>query len=211
MARWSALLALLLAMPMAAAAQGMLDVGDEAPALMLYSYNEDVARKVADTNTPALGQFLGVSPEKPKDAVLLVFFDRSADTAAELEMLARLQRKYEAWGQGLQVMAIGVASRAADVNDSLTAARGVNYPVLRDRFMIVAQRYGVSRADAPVAFLLVGETPDVDLEPSEEAVMKDAYLARAYEWSVVIKARWTGGLVSQEEAVMRSLEAVLDR
>ena len=211
MARWMVLLATLLALPMAATAQGMLDVGEEAPALMLYSYNEDVSRKVAGTNTPALGQFLGVSPEKPRDAVLLVFFDQSADTAAELEMLAKLQRKYETSGQGLQVLAVGIAARAGEANESLSAARGVNYPVLRDRFLIVAERYGVGRGDTPAAFLLVGEMPDVELDPAEQAVMKAAYLSRAYEWSVLIKARWTGGLLSQEAAITRSLEAVLDR
>ncbi len=211
MARWMVLLAMLLALPTAATAQGMLDVGDEAPALMLYSYNEDVAQKVAGTHTPALGQFLGVSPENPKDAVLLVFFDKASDTPAELEMLARLQRKYDLEGQGLQVLAVGIAARAGDANESLSAAKGVNFPVLRDRFLIVAERYGVIRGDAPVAFLLTGQMPAVDLDPAEQAVMKDAYLSRAYEWSVVIKARWTGGLVSQEAAITRSLEAVLDR
>lgn len=204
-------LCLLALLPGLAQASPMLDVDDEAPALMLYSYNEDVARKVADTNTPALGQFLGTSPERPKDAVLLVFIDRANGTAADLEMLARLQRKYSSWGQGLQVLVVGITARAADLNESLSAARGVNYPVLRDRFQIVAERYGVSRASTPTAFLLIGERPDVELTPHEQSAIKEAYTERAYEWTVRIKARWTGDLLPQEEAIMRSVEAVVDR
>jgi len=209
--RWALGLLLMAVVPSLALATPMLDVEDEAPALMLYSYNEDVARKVADTNTPALGQFLGVSPEKPKDAVLLVFIDRSNDTAAELEMLARLQRKYSSWGQGLQVLVVGITARAADMNESLSATRGVNYPVLRDRFQIVAERYGVSRSNTPVAFLLIGERPAAELTPREQSAIKEAYTERAYEWTVRIKARWTGDLLTQEEAMMRSVEAVVDR
>ena len=205
------LLATVWMLPGPASASRMLDVEDEAPALMLYSYNEDVAIRVADSTTPALGQFLGVSPEKPRDAVLLVFIDRSGDTTAELEMLARLQRKYSSWGQGLQVLAVGITARAVDMNEALSVARAINYPVLRDRFMIVAERYGVSRANTPVAFLMIGERPDVELTPHEQAAVKDAYTGRSYEWAVRIKARWTGGLLEQEEAIMRSVEAVVDR
>jgi len=211
MIRWAFGPLLWAALPCIALAAPMLDVDDEAPALMLYSYNEDVARSVADTNTPSLGQFLGVSPEKPKDAVLLVFVDRSTDTAAELEMLGRIQRKYGSWGQGLQVLVVGLTERTADMNELLSAAKGVNYPVLRDRFQIVADRYGVTRSNVPAAFLLIGERPTVELTPQEQAAIKEAYTDRAYEWTVRIKARWTGELLSQEEAMMRSVEAVVDR
>ncbi len=205
---WLALVALMLPSP--AHAQ-MLDVGDEAPTLMLYSYNEPEAIKASDCNTPGLTHFLGVSPEKPKDAVLLVFLDHGGAAAQDMEMLARLQRKYASVGQGLQVMVVGMAARAGDMNESLAAARGINYPVLRDRFGVVSSRYGVSRSAAPVAYLLVGERPDADLDGREEAAVKGAYTDRQYEWTVRIVGRWTGDLADQEEVISRSVDTVVGR
>jgi hypothetical protein len=210
MMRWSWLALIALMLPSPASAQ-MLDVGDEAPTLMLYAYNEVEAVKASDTNTPGLTHFLGVSPERPKDAVLLVFLDHDNGAAATLDMLARLQRKYAAVGQGLQVLVVGIAPRAGEMNEALAAARGVNYPVLRDRFGVVSSRYGVSRTAAPVAYLLVGERPDIDLDGGEEAAIHAAYETRDFEWTVRILGRWTGEMAGQEEAINRSVDAVVGR
>ncbi len=203
------LLGLCLAAAPAAWAGTMLDSGDEAPVFMLYSYNESISTDVAGTNTPSLGNFLGVSPEEPRDAVLLVFLAGTGETADELEMLARLQRKYSGWGRGLQIIAICVDNREGNINDSLSAARSVNYPVLRDRFLVAADRYGVGRNDVPVAFLLVGERPNVALTPSQQAAIKDAYLSDSYHWTVRIVDRWRGGLLVQEDALVQGIETVL--
>lgn len=206
---WIWVLGAVLVLASTAGAEPMLDTGDEAPVFMLYAYNESLASDVAGTNTPSLGNFLGVSPEKRRDAVLLVFLSGSGDAVVELEELARLQRKYATWGNGLQVLAVCVDPREGDINDALAVARGVNYPVLRDRFGVAADRYGVSRNDAPVSFLLVGERPNVQLTPSEQAAIKEAYLGTAYAWTVRIVGRWTGGLAAQEDAVTREIESVI--
>ncbi len=191
------------------AAEPMLDVGDEAPVFMLYSYNETVSSDVAGTNTPSLGNFIGISPEKPRDAVLLVFLAGGGPAAQDLEMLARLQRKYSTWGQGLQVIAVCVDAREADINDALGAARSVNYPVLRDRFLVASDRYGVGRNDVPMAFLIIGERPNVALTPSEQAAIKDAYLSNAYHWTARIVERWSGELAAQETGIVQGIETVL--
>ncbi|MAE29959.1 MAG: hypothetical protein CMJ87_13405 [Planctomycetes bacterium] len=206
---WFAGLVLAVTTVSTATAGTMLDSGDEAPVFMLYSYNEPVATAVAGSNTPSLGNFLGVSPEEPRDAVLLVFLAGGGDTADELEMLARLQRKYSGWGRGLQVIVICVDAREADINDSLSGARSVNFPVLRDRFLVASDRYGVGRNDVPVGFLLVGERPNVALTPSQQAAIKDAYLGDSYHWTVRIVDRWRGGLLAQEETIVQGIETVL--
>lgn len=202
-------LALAIACAGSAAAEPLADAGDEAPVFMLHSYNETVSAEVSGSTTPSLGNFIGVSPEMPRDAVLVAFLSGTGGTAGELELLARLQRKYATWGQGLQVIAICVDSREGDIQEALAGARTVNYPVLRDRFLVAADRYGVGRNDVPVAFLVVGERPNVALTPSEQAAIKDAYLSSAYHWTARIVDRWTGSLTGQEPGIALGIETVL--
>lgn len=204
-----ALLALLFTGP--AGAEELLDVGDEAPSFMCYSYNEETTKRVTGSNAPALGTFLGVSPDIPRDAVLLVFMENGTNSSAELEMLAKMQRKYSSWGMGLQIIVIGISEQAVEMNDVLAGARGVDFPVLRDRFLVVAERYGVKRGSTPVAFLLTGKRPGAPLTASEEAAIKEAFTSRGYEWSVQVATRWTGNLLSQEQTITGSIEAVVDR
>jgi hypothetical protein len=201
------LLALVLAAP--ALAGDMLDVGDEAPPFMLYSYNETTSKTAAGTTTPGLGNFLGVSPEHPKEAVLLVFLDKNS--VADLEVLAKMQRKYDQKGEGLQVVVVGLARDAVDMNDAIGTAKSVEYPVLRDRFLIVSERYGVERDDAPATFLLVGQAPDVELTAKEQNALDAAAHRLHLAWDVRIRGRWTGSVVSQEEAIARSVEAAVGK
>ncbi len=201
--------ALALACAGSAAADSMAAAGDEAPVFMLHSYNETVSAEVSGSTTPTLGNFIGVSPEKPRDAVLVAFLSGTGNTAADLEMLARLQRKYATWGLGLQVIAICVDTSEGEVQEALSAARSVNYPVLRDRFLVAADRYGVGRGDVPAAFLIVGERPNVALTPSEQAAIKDAYLSAAYHWTARIVDTWTGSLTGQEPGISLGIETVL--
>ncbi len=204
-----ALLALLFTGPVRAGE--LLNVGDEAPSFMCYSYNESTTKRVTGSTAPALGSFLGVSPDSPRDAVLLVFMENGTNSSAEMEMLAKMQRKYSSWGMGLQVIVVGISEDAVDMNDVLAGARSVEFPVLRDRFLVVAERYGVARGSTPVAFLLTGNRPGAALTAHEEGAMKEAFLNRGYEWSVKVMSRWTGNLLSQEQAIAGSIEAVVDR
>jgi hypothetical protein len=202
------LLALALTAP--AAAGDMLDVGDEAPPFMLYSYNETETKAVSGSTTPGIGQFLGISPEHPKKVVLLVFLDKNS--AADLETLSKLQRKYGQKGAGLQVVVVGVAREAVEMNDAIgTAKGGVEYPVLRDRFLVVSGRYGVERDAAPAIFLLAGEAPDVELTAKEQHALDNVAHRTHLSWVVRIRGRWTGSVTSQEEAIARSVEAYVGK
>ncbi len=214
MKTWSTgpwLIAACLACASIARAAEPLDAGDEAPAFMLYTYNEDVAIKASGTNTPALGNFLGASPEVPKDAVLLVFVENTPTMSAQMELLAKLQRKYSGVGQGLQILAIGIEAEAVEMNDLVAHSKGLNFPVLRDRFLVATERYGVERGGTPVAYLLLGERPRAALTPQEEGAFREAFETRDFEWTIRITSRWTGDLVSQEDAIARSIEAALGR
>lgn len=204
-------MAVLLALAMAtpATAGDMLDVGDEAPPFMLYSYNETATKAASGSTAPGIGHFLGISPERPKKAVLLVFLDKNS--VADLEILAKLQRKYDHRGDGLQVMVVGVAREAVDMNDAIGTAKGIEYPVLRDRFLIVSERFGVDRDTAPATFLLVGERPDVELTAKEQNTLDTAANRTHLSWVVRIRGRWTGSVTSQEEAIAHSVEAYVGK
>ncbi len=192
-----------------AMAGDMLGVGDAAPQFMLYSYNETESRAVCGSTTPGLGHFLGVSPEHPKQAVLLVFLDKGS--SAELDALAKLQRKFDYQGQGLQVVVVGVAREAVDMHDAISSSKGVTFPVLRDRFQIVAGRYGVERGDAPVAYLLVGERPDVDMTTKEAGALDSAASRIHLAWEPHVRGRWTGSMAAQEEAISSSIQTYVKK
>lgn len=114
--------------------------GAPAPTFALYAVNTDVAMDLAGHSVISLEDLSGIRPTVPARAVLLAFFESSAPGApGELQALARLQRKHAG---ALQVLALCTDRDLAEIG---RVAKDLPYPVLRDRFRVVSDRYGASR------------------------------------------------------------------
>jgi thiol-disulfide isomerase/thioredoxin len=87
--------------------------------------------------------------------VLLTFFASWCEPCVrELPFLVRLDRTYRA--QGLRVLAVDLDRDEAGMEAArkLAAAAKVRYPVLSDRFNLLARRYLGDPAPLPSAFLI---------------------------------------------------------
>lgn len=126
----------------AAEEDGTLKEGDVAPVFTGKVLNPDVA----GSKTVALDQVVGGQAAAPKKAVILSFFAQYCEPCKkELPYLEALHQKYK--DQGLGVMVVSIDQKEEDIQKAkdLVKEKGVTYPVLSDRFNIVAKRYGVKR------------------------------------------------------------------
>jgi len=137
---------LLCLIPVAALASaeddGTLKEGDVAPVFTGKVLNADVA----GVKTVALDQVVGGTATPAKKAVILSFFAQYCEPCKkELPYLEALHQKYK--DQGLGVMVVSIDQKPEDIQKAqdLAKEKGVTYPVLSDRFNIVAKRYGVKR------------------------------------------------------------------
>jgi thiol-disulfide isomerase/thioredoxin len=141
---------LLAALP--AAADEEIGEGLPAPAFSLRTLNPDVA----GTAWIALDRFVGAEPEDPAArAVLLTFFASWCEPCKrEMPFLAQLDRTYRE--HGLRVLAVDIDREEAgiDAAKKLAAAAKVGYPVLSDRFNLLARRYLGEQAPLPSAFVI---------------------------------------------------------
>jgi thiol-disulfide isomerase/thioredoxin len=142
--------ALLAALP--AAAEEDVAVGMPAPAFSLRTMNP----QVAGADWIALDRFAGEAPEDPAaKAVLLSFFASWCEPCKrELPLLVRLHRTYR--DEGLRVLAVDIDTDAEGMEAArkLAAAAKVGFPVLSDRFNLLARRYLGDRAPLPSVFLI---------------------------------------------------------
>jgi thiol-disulfide isomerase/thioredoxin len=142
--------ALLAALP--AAAEEEVAAGLPAPAFSLRTMNP----QVAGADWIALDRFAGDAPEDPASkAVLLSFFASWCEPCKrELPLLVRLDRTYR--DQGLRVLAVDIDTDAEGMEAArkLAAAAKVGFPVLSDRFNLLARRYLGDKAPLPSVFLV---------------------------------------------------------
>lgn len=116
--------------------------GEAAPTFRLHAYNEDDAVKLVNSADISLHNFVGIAPEAPKKAVVLHFFSaQHAQSKSDLAILQRMYKKYA--DDGLMVISVSIdADEPEKVYDVMEDNR-VTYPVLKDRFGVVARRYGL--------------------------------------------------------------------
>jgi peroxiredoxin len=119
----------------------LVRLGEPAYLFSLPAVNEDAALAVANRTQLGVGDFSGVRPTRPSEAVVLYFFDR-AHVGDGLGSLQRLQRRFD--GRGVQVLAI--CGDRGDLGGLSTWVdqQKLTFPVLRDSHGIVQARYGVS-------------------------------------------------------------------
>ena len=134
-------------------AKDRFDVGEEVPMFTLKAANADAAGGQAYVS---LDRYCGEDAEEPKKAVLLSFFATYCEPCKrEMPYLAALQNTYGK--AGLQVLSVTIdrESEKVAVAKDLAAASNATFPVLSDRFNIVAKRYFISKL--PCLYVLNGE------------------------------------------------------
>ncbi len=155
-----------------------LRVGDDAPAFSLRAYNEDIALRLVKSPLVGLNFFVGIRPEYQKEVVLLAFL--TAESQKDRHDLATLQKLYKKYkGNGVMVLAVSLDKEDPQtVYDALDRAN-VTFPVLRDRFAVVARRYDVKQL--PTLFVIdkngkiqsIGENYSGDVEAYLDTKIRD--------------------------------------
>lgn len=149
------------------------DVGEVAPTFALRAVNPDV---IGETLV-AVDRYFGADAKQPKKAVLLSFFATWCEPCKkEMPFLAALYDTYK--DKGLMVLSVSIDREADQIDVIKTLATNANakYPVLSDRFNIVAKRYMVAKlplvyvlsSDGKVAFSRVGYTEDTPRALADE-------------------------------------------
>lgn len=148
----AAALALLAAVP--AAAQDLAEeVGEGLPApnFALKTLNPDVA----GTTWLALDRYVGEEAEDPARLVLLTFFASwCAPCQKEMPVLEQLHRMYRERGLRVLAVCIDEDEQGMAAARKLLAANRITYPVLSDRFNVLARRYLGEQAPLPSLFLV---------------------------------------------------------
>ena len=146
------LLSALLLTSAARADDGLPREGQPAPAFSLRAMNPEAS----GASFVALDRFAGEEPDDPGSrAVLLSFFASwCAPCQKEMPYLQQLHQMYR--DQGLRVIAVNIDREEeglALARKQIGAAQ-VTYPVLTDRFNLLARRYLGDQAPLPSVFVI---------------------------------------------------------
>lgn len=132
-----------------------LPVGTRAELFTLKVANRDVV----DKPIFSLNQMVGEGASSPKKLVLISFFATYCEPCKkELPVLEELHKRYADKGLGVLVVSIDkdrdVPGGAAEAVAKIGVEKKLTYPILHDRFNIVAKRYGVEKL--PCLYLVDG-------------------------------------------------------
>lgn len=117
-----------------------LSPGVLAPTFMLPVVNDYGAKRWGP------GKWAGRGAEQPKKLVLMSFFATWCDPCKkEMPELVRLWGEYEEQGLGVMLVSIDKGKEQRDEVVKLAAEHKVPFPVLHDRFQVVARRYDAER------------------------------------------------------------------
>lgn len=156
----------LVPMGVAHAGKDRYEVGESVPQFTLKVVN---AQELGETSYLALDKFFGPNAKLPKKAILVSFFATYCEPCKrEMPYLAALYDTYK--DKGLQILLITIDKEAEkiDIARSLAKEAAVKFPLLADRFNIVARRYFIEKlpcvyildADGKVAMVNVGYSDD---------------------------------------------------
>lgn len=157
-------------------------VGADIPALSLRAYNEEVANKLVGGTSVSANNFVGLSPEQPRQVLIIHFF--SVENSRSVEDLATLQKLFKKYqDEGVMVISISVDPSSQEKVYTTIEESRVTYPVLRDRFGVVARRYGIRKipsliitdADGRIASAGEGYSSDIEnfVDSEIRALLKD--------------------------------------
>lgn len=142
------------------------EVGEAVQVFALKAVNPDVA----GAPIVSIDSFYGPDAKAPKKAILLSFFATYCEPCKrEMPYLAALQDLYK--DKGLQVLSVSIDREQEQIDfvKNLATDSGAKFPVLSDRFNIVAKRYFVSKlpnvylinSEGKVALVKVGYNDDI--------------------------------------------------
>lgn len=145
MLRSLALVAVLAALPVHAGEAGAsegLKAGTAAPQFMLPVVNDFTGGKKWGP-----GKWTAGAPvADAKKLVIMSFFATYCDPCKkEMPELARIYDKYKDEGLGVMLVSIDKGDEQKQQIIALAKASGVNFPVMHDRFQVVARRYSAER------------------------------------------------------------------
>ncbi len=145
-------LAVALALPPAARADEEIAVGLPAPGFTLRTLNPDESGAAS----VRLDRFVGPEAEDPAAKVVLLSFYASwcGPCRKEMPHLQQLHLLYRE--QGLRVLAVSIDRDESGIAEARKMARAarVTFPVLTDRFNLLARRYLGEEAPLPSVFLI---------------------------------------------------------
>ncbi len=135
----------------AAGSEG-LAVGTNVPQFVLPVVNDFVPPKVAAGPLQPKGvkwgpgKWTGDRPDEAKKLVIMSFFATYCDPCKkEMPELARLYDAYKDQGLGVMLVSIDKGDEQKNEIINLAKASGVHFPVVHDRFQVVARRYAAER------------------------------------------------------------------
>lgn len=137
--------------PEVAQAKDRFEVGEAVQPFTLRRINPDGSSE----NLVSIEKFFA-GGEQAKKATLLSFFATYCEPCKkEMPYLAALYDTYQ--DQGLQVLLVSIDKEAAKIEEAKSLAEqvGVKFPVLSDRFNIVARRYFIEKL--PCVYIIDGE------------------------------------------------------
>jgi cytochrome c biogenesis protein CcmG, thiol:disulfide interchange protein DsbE len=135
-----------------AGAEELAEVGRPAPIFRLPVYNA----QAVGLNTVGIDRFIGPdAPDKQVKVVLLSFMASfCAPCKKEMPWLQALHERYS--GEGLRVVMVSIDTEpeGQKIVSDLIAEHNVTYPVLKDRFNLVARRWLGQKSPLPSVFLV---------------------------------------------------------
>lgn len=137
--------------PAHAGAEG-LAVGTNAPQFMLPVVNDFQPPKVATGPLASKSvkwgpaKWTGDKPDEAKKLVIMSFFATYCDPCKkEMPELARIYDVYKDQGLGVMLVSIDKGDEQRDEIVNLAKTSNVHFPVVHDRFQVVARRYAAER------------------------------------------------------------------
>jgi len=149
---------LMLVASTAAANKDRYDVGENVPVFTLKTINPDDSAE----SYVSIDKYYGAEARKPKKAILMSFFATYCEPCKrEMPYLAALHEQYK--DKGLQILSISIDKEADKIEQArqLGKDKRVRFPMLMDRFNIVAKRYFISKL--PCVYILDGNGKVADV------------------------------------------------
>jgi len=126
-----------------------LKVGQKAPAFFLPTYNP----QKSGVDRFFLEHQVGPTAKTPRKALVLSFFDIDCKPCRkELPFLQKLHDRYQKDGLGVAVVNCDSDKQKIEEVVKYVTEAGFTFPVLKDRFLVLERKYGVT--SFPTLFIL---------------------------------------------------------